>query len=301
MTLRDWALITLVGCLFGSSFLLITIVMQEVNPLTMAAGRSLVAALVCWAALLLFGKKIPADRTTIIKLCVLGLFNYAVPFVLLPLSQRYISTGIVAIINLLLPVATLAVSHVWPGGQRATRARGIGAGIGFMGAVVLALPALGDTQGGQLAGILLSLMGVMIWAVSFNITRSFAEIDPQVIMTFAMTGAALGSIPAALLVEGMPSVASGSTWWAWLALGLFPTALNFQIMYWMLPRVGPTNFTINTYISPIVALMLGWAVLGETLLPIQALGMAIVVVGLLVMDGRLNALSSRMREPKRRR
>jgi drug/metabolite transporter (DMT)-like permease len=295
MTLRDWALIVLVGCLFGSSFLLITIVMQEINPLTMAAGRSLVAALACWAALLLLRKPLPTDRGTMIKLCLLGLFNYAVPFVLLPLSQRYISTGIVAIINLLLPIATLAVSHVWPGGQRATMARGLGATIGLMGAIVLALPALSDSQGGQLVGILLSLAGVMIWAVSFNITRSFAGVDPQVIMTFAMTGAAMGSIPAALLVEGVPSVASVSTWWAWLALGLFPTALNFQIMYWMLPRVGPTNFTINTYISPIVALMLGWVVLGETLLPIQALGMVIVVLGLLVMDGRLNALTQRLR------
>jgi drug/metabolite transporter (DMT)-like permease len=295
MTLRDWTLIILVGCLFGSSFLLITIVMEEVHPLTMAGGRSLIAALACWTALILVRKPLPTDRSTVLKLCVLGLFNYAVPFVLLPLSQRYIPTGIVAIINLLLPVATLAVSHVWPGGQRATLARAVGAMIGLMGAAVLALPAISDTQGGQLIGILLSLAGVLIWAISFNITRSFAGVDPQVIMTFAMTGAAMGSIPAALLVEGVPTVASTSTWWAWLALGLFPTALNFQIMYWMLPRVGPTNFTINTYISPIVALMLGWVVLGETLLPIQALGMVIVVLGLLIMDGRLSAVTQRLR------
>jgi len=104
-----------------------------------------------------------------------------------------------------------------------------------------------------------------------------------------MTGAALGAIPAALLVDGLPAVSNVSTWWAWVALGLFPTALNFQIMYWMLPRVGATNFATNTYISPIVALFLGWAVLGEALLPIQALGMVIVVLGLLVMDGRIAA------------
>jgi uncharacterized membrane protein (DUF4010 family) len=93
----------------------------------------------------------------------------------------------------------------------------------------------------------------------------------------------------------VPSVASFSTWWAWLALGLFPTALNFQIMYWMLPRIGPTNFAANTYVAPVVALLLGWIVLGEILLPAQALGMLIVVLGLLVMDGRLVAFAARLR------
>lgn len=289
MTLRDWAIIVLVGCLFGSSFLLITIVMQEVSPITIAAGRSLIAALACWSLLLLSRKPLPQDRSILLKLCALGLFSYALPFVLMPISQNYVSTGIVAIINLLLPISTLLISHVWPGGPRATRARAVGAGIGLIGAVILALPALTGGAEGQLLGILLCLSGTLIFAISFNITRSFAAVDPQIIMTFAMTGAALGSIPAALLVDGLPSVSNVSTLWAWLALALFPTALNFQIMYWMLPRVGATNFATNTYISPIVALFLGWAVLGEALLPVQALGMVVVVFGLLIMDGRLQS------------
>ena len=61
-------------------------------------------------------------------------------------------------------------------------------------------------------------------------------------------------------------------------------------MYWMLPRVGATNFATNTYISPIVALTLGATLLGEVLLPVQAFGMIVVLVGLLVMDGRLWAI-----------
>ncbi|WP_152662459.1 DMT family transporter [Devosia soli] len=295
MTLRDWALVTLVGCLFGSSFLLIAIVLEEVNPLTIAAGRSLVAALACWCLLLVARKPLPRDRLIMLKLSALGLFSYALPFVLMPISQRYVSTGIIAIINLLLPIATLAVSHVWPGGQRATLTRAIGATIGLVGAIILALPAMTGGQDGELVGIVLCVCGTLIFAVSFNITRSFAGIDPQIIMTFAMTGAALGAIPAALLIDGVPEVSSVSTWWAWIALGLFPTALNFQIMYWMLPRVGPTNFATNTYISPIIALFLGWAILGEALLPIQALGMVIVVAGLLVMDGRVAARMRRRR------
>ena len=62
MSLRDWALVVFVGCLFGSSFLLIVIVLDELGPLTIAAGRSLVAAVACWLFLLLSRKPITGDR-----------------------------------------------------------------------------------------------------------------------------------------------------------------------------------------------------------------------------------------------
>jgi hypothetical protein len=111
MSLRDWALVVLVGCLFGSSFLLIVIVLEELGPLTITAGRSLVAAIACWAFLLASRKPITGDRGLLLKLCLLGLFSYALPFVLMPISQRYVPTSLGAIINLMLPTATLAVSH----------------------------------------------------------------------------------------------------------------------------------------------------------------------------------------------
>ncbi|MFN4210585.1 MAG: DMT family transporter, partial [Devosia sp.] len=174
MSLRDWALVVFVGCLFGSSFLLIVIVLEELGPLTIAAGRSLVAAAACWLFLLLSGKPISADRGLIARLCLLGLFSYALPFVLMPISQRPVSTSLVAIINLMLPIATLAVSHVWPGGERATPMRAIGAGIGLLGACILTAPNFVAMDGGQIGGILLCLSGTLIFAVSFNITRSFA-------------------------------------------------------------------------------------------------------------------------------
>ena len=149
MSLRDWALVVLVGCLFGSSFLLIVIVLQEVGPLTIGAGRSLVAAVACWAFLLLARKPLPTDPRLIGKLCLLGLFSYGVPFVLMPISQRFIPTSLVAIINLLLPIATLGVSHFWPGGERATPVRAIGAFIGLAGACILTLPTLTAMEAGR--------------------------------------------------------------------------------------------------------------------------------------------------------
>ena len=157
----------------------------------------------------------------------------------------------------------------------------------FKGAIILAIPSFSAGLGGQAIGIVLCLMSTFVFALAFNITRSFARLAPQSVAALAMTGAMLATLPAAIIFEGIPEVLRNETWLAWLALGLFPTAFTFQVMYWMLPKVGATNFSVNAYISPIVATILGVSILGETVSPFQLIGIAVVMSGLIIIDGRL--------------
>ena len=287
MPVRYWLLIVLVGATFGSSFLLIEIAGRELSPLTMAAGRAVIATAVCWIMVLIGRTPIPRDPAIILKLLGLGVLSYAFSFVLMPVIQMHITTGLVAMINLLLPIMTLLVSHFWPGGERASRRKALGAAIGFSGAIILAIPSFSAGLGGQAIGIVLCLMSTFVFALAFNITRSFARLAPQSVAALAMTGAMLATLPAAIIFEGIPEVLRNETWLAWLALGLFPTAFTFQVMYWMLPKVGATNFSVNAYISPIVATILGVSILGETVSPFQLIGIVVVMSGLIIIDGRL--------------
>lgn len=287
MPARYWAIIVLVGATFGSSFLLVEIASRELGPLTMAAGRALIAALVCWLVVLVRRPALPTSPLLIAQLLGLGVISYAFTFALMPIVQSHISTALVAMINLLLPIMTLTVSHFWPDGERATRQKAIGALIGFAGAIILAVPSLSAGLSGQAIGIALCLLSTFVFAVAFNLTRSFSQVPPQVIAAYAMTGALLATVPPAAIFETWPSALRLETVLAWVALGLFPTAFTFQVMYWMLPKVGATNFSVNAYISPIVATLLGTLLLGEMISPLHLLGAAVVVAGLLTIDGRL--------------
>ena len=287
MPIRYWFIIVLVGVIFGSSFLLIEIAGRELPPLTMAAGRAVIAAFASWIVVVAARVKVPTEPLLMVQLLGLGVLSYAFSFVMMPIIQGYISTGLVAMINLLLPILTLVVSHFWPGGERATRLKALGAVIGFSGAAILALPSFANGIGGQAIGIALCLLSTFVFALAFNITRGFGRIPPQAIAAYAMTGAMLATLPPALLMEGLPNIQNPETWWAWLALGLFPTAFTFQVMYWMIPRVGVVNFSVNAYIGPIVATVLGVWILGEVVHPLQLVGIIVVMAGLLVIDGRL--------------
>ncbi len=59
------------------------------------------------------------------------------------------------------------------------------------------------------------------------------------------------------------------------------------MMYRILERVGATNMSTTTFVAPISAILLGFIVLGESILPIHIAGMAVIFVGILAIDGRL--------------
>jgi drug/metabolite transporter (DMT)-like permease len=288
MKLRDWLLIIFVGSIWGCSFMFNAVLLRELGPIWVAAGRVSIAAVASWIVFFALKKPIPKDPMLWIKLGLLGVFAYAIPFTLFPIGQAHIPSGLTAIINGLTPIMTVIVSNFWPGGERATFNKSLGVIAGFTGAGLLAYPALSSGGGNaQLWAIGICLIATILYAITLNVARSFRHVEPTTIATIAITGAAVASVPVAFLTEGVPHATHVETWAAWLALGLFSTALTFQIMYRMLPRVGATNFAANTFISPVFAVILGVSFLGEQILPIHLFGMLVIFLGLLLIDGRI--------------
>jgi drug/metabolite transporter (DMT)-like permease len=286
MSLRDWFWIVLLGAIWGCSFVFNAILIRELGPLWVTSLRVGIGALGCWAVMLALRKPIPRDPILWLQLAGLGVLAYAIPFALFPLAQAHLASGIAAIINALTPMVTAVISHFWIGGEKATPTKFTGVGIGFVGAAILVSPALSHGGTTQLWAVVACLGATLCYALTLNITRSFKHIEPTAFASIALTGAAAIAIPVALFNEGTPVLTRPETWGAALAIGLLSTAFTFQIMYRILPRVGATNFATTTFIAPISALIIGVTVLGETILPIQILGMLVIFFGLLFIDGR---------------
>ena len=87
--------------------------------------------------------------------------------------------------------------------------------------------------------------------------------------------------------EGLPVITRMETWASLLVIGFVLTSAAFIAFYWVLPKVGPTNITMPTLIAPVSALFLGTYILGETLLVEHLWGMAAILLGLLLIDGRI--------------
>ncbi len=287
MKLQYWLLIILLGAVWGCSFLFNAVLIREISPLWVAAGRVTIGAAICWVVFFATRKKLPTDPKIYLQFLVLGILNYAIPFALFPFAEQTVASSIVGVINGMTPMTTVIVSQLWPGGEKATWNKVIGVLVGFAGAVILALPSLGVGASAQVVGLLAALAATCCYALTLNYARRFAKIEPYAVASSSLTGAALVSVPIALVFSGVPVITLPETWAALFGISVFSTSFSFLLVYWLLPRVGATNLSLNTFITPISAILLGVLVLHERFELVHILGILVIFLGLVFIDGRL--------------
>ncbi|WP_055048944.1 DMT family transporter [Devosia sp. A16] len=287
MKLQYWLLIILLGAVWGCSFLFNAILIREISPLWVSAGRVTIGAAICWLVFIATRKKLPTDPKLYPQFLILGILNYAIPFALFPFAEQTVASSIVGVINGMTPMTTVIVSQLWPGGEKATWNKVVGVGIGFVGAVILALPSFGVGASAQVVGLLAALIATLCYALTLNYARRFAKVEPYAVASASLTGAALVSIPIALFFSGIPMITRPETWGALFGISVFSTSFSFLLVYWLLPRVGATNLSLNTFITPISAILLGVLVLHERFELIHILGIVVIFLGLVFIDGRL--------------
>jgi drug/metabolite transporter (DMT)-like permease len=286
MPLRYWALIIGLGAIWGCSFLFNAILIREISPLWVSAGRVTIGAIICWIYFAATRRTLPTDPKIYAQLVVLGILNYAIPFALFPYAEQHVASSIIGVINGMTPMTTVIVSQIWPGGEKATWNKVMGVIVGFAGAILLASPSFGSGST-EIIAILAALLATLCYALTLNYARRFKAVDSAAVASASLTSAAILMIPIAFIFSGTPIITRPETWGALIGIGVFSTSFSFLLVYWLLPRVGATNLSLNTFITPISAIILGIIVLHESFLPVQIAGIAVIFLGLVVIDGRL--------------
>ncbi|MFV1491445.1 DMT family transporter [Phaeobacter sp. JH18-32] len=287
MALKYWAAIFVLGIGWGMSFMFNAVLLRELGPLSVSMGRVGFGALGCWIYVLAARKRVPEQPSRWLALFGFGVLSYAAPFAFYALGQQHIASGVAGILNAFTPALAVVVAHFWPGGERATVLKSMGVMFGFLGILVLSLPLLQGGRQSEIWAVLVTLCAPLCYAFSVNIARQFRDMDPVVLVAIALTGATAAIAPLAIWAEGVPVITRLETWGALLVIGFILTSAAFILFYWVLPRVGPTNITLPTLIAPVSALVMGAWVLQEPLKMEHLAGMAAILLGLVMIDGRL--------------
>lgn len=283
---RDWLIIAILGIGWGGAFFFNEILLREIGPLSVSAVRVATAALTCWAYAVLTGRARMPGAGRLWQMAVFGTLMFALPFAIFPIGQQYVTSGVSGIVNALTPVLVVIVSHFWPGGERATRLKSLGVLAGFLGIVLLTIPALGTTDG-QLFGTLVIVLAPISYGVAMNYVRRLRDIDLATMMAWSFTFASLLMIPLALVSEGALPALSGAAVASIVAQGCVLTGIAFLVAFTIMPRAGATKTSTVTFIAPVSALLLGTLFLSEEITTLHLAGMAAIFLGLLLIDGRL--------------
>ena len=289
-------IIMLVGLsvLWGGSFFFFEILLEQWKPLTIVTLRVAMAALVLWVIVFMRRVPLPKNQAAWFALFVIAILNNIIPFTLIVWGQTHITAGLSSILNATTPFFTVVVAGALLADERLTKGKMLGVLLGIIGVVVMIGPEV--LVNGFRSGNVLGQLAVMGAAISYAFagvwSRRFKTmgITPIIIAAGQTLLATIMLLPLALYFETPAEAvlsADRSIWAAAIGLAVFSTALAYLLYFRLVANAGATNASLVTFLIPISAILLGVIFLAEPFTGPQAIGMALIGLGLLIMDGRI--------------
>lgn len=279
----------LIGGIWGSSFLFIKVLVDEVSPVEVVLGRLFfgmlaIAAFVIW-------RRRPLEVTPILALKVglLSIISNIMPFGLIAWGEEHIDSGIAAVLNSTMPIFTSVLAAAFLIEEKFTVARLGGLLLGFAGVVVLTGDDILNITDESVLGQLAIVGAAACYGVGAVYARSLlGSHEPAPLAMLQVTIALALSVPLVFVVEGTPDVTlSLEATLSVLGLGLLGTGVAYVLYFWLIDNVGSVRSSLVTYIVPAIALVLGWLVLDESIGLNVLLGAALIVAGVAsVMRGQ---------------
>ena len=271
----DWLLALGMALTWGSSFLLIDIIIRDAPTSFVPFGRSFFGM---GALFLVPGSRNKIAREHWPKIWVLGLIWMALPFFLFPIAERTVASSIAGMMNGALPVVVIVVTSVWMR-TKPTAQRIVAVLVGFLGIVLIAVPSINDGTSADAKGIFYLLAALMCYAVALNIARPLQAIySPATLMLRVVSISTVLSAPLGLYALRTTTF-TFALFGATFVLGALGSGIAFLLFGTLLTRTGTVRAMIPTYFTPIVGTFLGVVFNDEKVLSLSLVGMLIVIFG----------------------
>ena len=278
---RDYLLLLSLGAIWGGSFFLIKLAVATVPPVTVAAGRILVGALLMGAVLAARRVALPGDRRVWAKLALMGTVGTVLPFALINWGETHIDSGLAAILMSAVPLLTIVLGHFLRKDEPFTGGKALALVLGGIGVVVLIGPDALQGLGKNLLGQLAVLGACACYAVNSLTARGLAGHSAEVVTFGMLATAAAAAAPLSLLIDRPWELeATGLSLLAVLGLGVLPTALGYIIAFRIIASAGAGFASFNNYLVPVFGVLWGMALLGEELEPRALLALLLIFAGL---------------------
>lgn len=296
MSTIAWGWLLLLGALWGISFVFSKIAVTEVEPFTLVFIRVLLAALVLHAVCLARGVRLPTTLKAWFDYSVMGFFNSGLAFGLIFWAQQFTDASLSAILIAAAPFFTVLLAGLLLPDERFSTSKVAGIIIGFAGVVLVIGPGHLAGLGENLIAEMVLLLAALSYAISSVWGRRFAGEEPLATSAGQLTASAALMLPLALIFENplqmtMPSpIVIGSV----IALATLSTALAYILFFRILKMVGATNTTMVGMLIPVFTMLFAVPILGETISMLKIMGMIVIAIGMMVLDGRpVKALAKR--------
>jgi drug/metabolite transporter (DMT)-like permease len=275
------AVVWILTCLIWSTvWLFIKIGVRDVPPVSFAAMRLLIAILVMVPVTLAARTPLPKAPRDWRLIASTGVILLGLNYALLNWGLQYVSSGLTAVLQAMTPAFALVFSHYLLHDEPMTVRRAVGLALGVAGIGVIFWDQLTFGDDRAFAGAVTVTLGAVCVAFAYvMIRRRGRHLLPGVITSGQMVAAFVPLLIYAWLVEGNPLAINwtSSALGAVVYLALAGSVLAAWLNYWLLSRVGAVNLLVMGLVEPVIAVLLGAWILGESMNPRALAGGAVIL------------------------
>lgn len=230
---------------------------------------------------------------------VASLLWVSIPWMLFAFEQQYVTSALAGIINGATPLMTLMAILIAFPEEKPTRQRILGLTLGFLGILIVlrAWNLAADGERSNLIGVGALVLAITCYGLAFPFarrylsgTREHSAPKPIALATGIMLGGLIVTGPVVAVTgvtrEGLQNV-SASSFWSLVALGVLGSGIAYVLNFVVVQRSDATTASTVTYLTPLVAVVVGAIVLSEQVTWNEPLGALIVITGAAIAQGVL--------------
>lgn len=287
-----WTAWAALAVIWGTTWMAIGVGLATIPPVTFAGTRFVIAALALGVVILLRQTRLPRNATDWKLILSTGVQIFFVGYALQFWGMQFVPSGLTAVIFALVPLLTMFIAHFRLGDERLSAKKVLGSLVAIFGVALISGEQLRADSNMAGWGILAFVVASTIYANAQVTLKAAADrVDPSVMATFQMLTGGLMLLVLGAATEGSPEISAWSVegWAAVLYLAIVGSAIAFFLFYWIMERMEVTKLMSVLLVNPVIAVILGWVVLKETLGTGEIVGSVLTLAGLGVVLGEKKA------------
>ncbi|MDR6198894.1 drug/metabolite transporter (DMT)-like permease [Microbacterium sp. SORGH_AS428] len=280
----------LTGIIWGSSFLFMKVALGGLSPAQVAWSRLVLGAVTLGIFVAVRRETLPRRLVVWAHMLVLALSFCVVPFLLFSWAQQHVTSGLASIYNATTPIMTAVMAWAVFRVERLRIVQIAGILIGILGVMVIIAPWQGLAPDQSLIAQFAILGATACYGFSLAYMRRFTSdsgMSPLVFSFLNIGLAAVIMLALTPLIALAPVRLDGAIVICLVLLGCLGTGVAYIWNQNVLRAWGPTRASTVTYITPVVGVLLGAIVLGETVSWNEPAGALVVFLGILLAQDRL--------------
>ncbi len=284
--IRIFLVYVLLCLVWGSTWLAIRASLESLTPFISGGIRFLLAAFFILILMKVRGVSLQKDKESVRLYFLMTFFSFVIPYGLVYWAEQFVPSGLASVLFGVYPFFVAIFSYFRLADESIGKLKIIGMSLGFLGIIVIFSDSLTADFSTLLLGMIaVALSGIIQAWIAVTLKKSGKHLNPLSMNFIPMLIAGIVGLIIGFLLEDLSKLKIDNTAVISVTyLALFGSVVTFTSFYWLMKRINVILLSLVAFITPIVALILGWIFYNEILTTEHIIGSILVLAGLLLAN-----------------